>query len=72
MSNTHIHGSFEATAQCCSHLSWLFQRIVPPVLMFALGSLGFLTNFDFANHQAVMDDEEDKVSDDKAEEEEDD
>ena len=35
--------------------SWLFQRIVPPVLPFALGSLGFLTNFDFSNHQAVMD-----------------
>ncbi|KAJ6603103.1 hypothetical protein B0H10DRAFT_2079356 [Mycena sp. CBHHK59/15] len=35
--------------------SWLFQRIVPPVLPFALGSLGFLTNFDFADHQVVMD-----------------
>uniref|UniRef100_A0A0W0EYT6 ATP-NAD kinase n=1 Tax=Moniliophthora roreri TaxID=221103 RepID=A0A0W0EYT6_MONRR len=35
--------------------SWLFQRVVPPVLPFALGSLGFLTNFDFADHQAVMD-----------------
>lgn len=35
--------------------SWLFQRIVPPVLPFALGSLGFLTNFDFVNHQAVVD-----------------
>lgn len=35
--------------------SWLFQRIVPPVLPFALGSLGFLTNFDFADHQEVMD-----------------
>ena len=35
--------------------SWLFQRIVPPVLSFALGSLGFLTNFDFADHQTVMD-----------------
>lgn len=35
--------------------SWLFQRIVPPVLPFALGSLGFLTNFDFADHQAVID-----------------
>ncbi|KAI8975896.1 hypothetical protein BD414DRAFT_467649 [Trametes punicea] len=35
--------------------SWLFQRIVPPVLPFALGSLGFLTNFDFANYQKVMD-----------------
>lgn len=35
--------------------SWLFQRIVPPVLPFALGSLGFLTNFDFTDHKAVMD-----------------
>ncbi|KAF9529280.1 ATP-NAD kinase-like domain-containing protein [Crepidotus variabilis] len=35
--------------------SWLFQQIVPPVLPFALGSLGFLTNFDFGNHQKVMD-----------------
>ncbi|TFY51751.1 hypothetical protein EVJ58_g10401 [Rhodofomes roseus] len=35
--------------------SWLFQRIVPPVLPFALGSLGFLTNFDFADYAAVMD-----------------
>ncbi|KAI0743415.1 hypothetical protein C8Q80DRAFT_1220426 [Daedaleopsis nitida] len=35
--------------------SWLFQKIVPPVLPFALGSLGFLTNFDFADHQKVMD-----------------
>ena len=35
--------------------SWLFQRIVPPVLPFALGSLGFLTNFDFNNHRAVVD-----------------
>jgi NAD+ kinase len=37
------------------YTSWLFQRIVPPVLPFALGSLGFLTNFDFADHQAAMD-----------------
>ncbi|KAL1665928.1 hypothetical protein GGF50DRAFT_99926 [Schizophyllum commune] len=35
--------------------SWLFQRIVPPVLSFALGSLGFLTNFDFSEHQQTMD-----------------
>ncbi|EKM80839.1 hypothetical protein AGABI1DRAFT_55968 [Agaricus bisporus var. burnettii JB137-S8] len=35
--------------------SWLFQRIVPPVLPFALGSLGFLTNFDFSDHETVMD-----------------
>jgi NAD+ kinase len=29
--------------------SWLFQRIVPPVLSFSLGSLGFLTPFRFEN-----------------------
>lgn len=34
--------------------SWLFQRIVPPVLPFALGSLGFLTNFDFKAYREVM------------------
>ncbi|WVQ84632.1 hypothetical protein IAT38_006787 [Cryptococcus sp. DSM 104549] len=35
--------------------SWLFQRIVPPVLPFALGSLGFLTNFDFKLYKDTMD-----------------
>lgn len=35
--------------------SWLFQKIVPPVLPFALGSLGFLTNFDFAQYKPTMD-----------------
>lgn len=35
--------------------SWLFQRIVPPVLPFALGSLGFLTNFDFADYAKTLD-----------------
>lgn len=34
--------------------SWLFQRIVPPVLPFALGSLGFLTNFDFKEYAKVF------------------
>lgn len=34
--------------------SWLFQRIVPPVMPFALGSLGFLTNFDFSDYKKVM------------------
>ena len=28
--------------------SWLFQRVVPPVLSFSLGSLGFLTNFQYS------------------------
>jgi len=31
------------------YASWLFQRIVPPVLSFALGSLGFLTKFDYSD-----------------------
>ncbi|KAI9797549.1 MAG: hypothetical protein M1825_005977 [Sarcosagium campestre] len=29
------------------YASWLFQHVVPPVLSFALGSLGFLTSFDY-------------------------
>jgi NAD+ kinase len=40
--------------------SWLFQRIVPPILSFSLGSLGFLTNFEFGKYKedlnAVMGD----------------
>ncbi|KUI71182.1 NAD(+) kinase [Cytospora mali] len=36
------------------YASWLFQRIVPPVLSFALGSLGFLTKFDFENYQNIL------------------
>lgn len=31
--------------------SWLFQRIVPPILSFSLGSLGFLTPFEFHNYR---------------------
>lgn len=27
--------------------SWLFQKVVPPVLSFGLGSLGFMTGYDF-------------------------
>ncbi|KAH9826181.1 putative kinase [Teratosphaeria destructans] len=34
--------------------SWLFQRIVPPVLAFSLGSLGFLTNFDFSRYREQL------------------
>lgn len=33
------------------YTSWLFQRTVPPVLAFSLGSLGFLTNFDFGQYK---------------------
>lgn len=35
--------------------SWLFQRIVPPILSFSLGSLGFLTNFEFASYRTHLD-----------------
>lgn len=35
--------------------SWLFQRIVPPVLSFSLGSLGFLTTFEFERYRAHLD-----------------
>lgn len=34
--------------------SALFQRIVPPVLSFAMGSLGFLTKFDFDEHAHIL------------------
>ena len=36
------------------YASWLFQRIVPPVLSFSMGSLGFLTKFDFANFRGTL------------------
>lgn len=36
------------------YASWLFQRIVPPVLSFALGSLGFLTKFDFGGFRETL------------------
>ena len=36
------------------YASWLFQRIVPPVLSFSLGSLGFLTKFDFKGFQEIL------------------
>jgi NAD+ kinase len=36
------------------YTSWLFQRIVPPVLSFSLGSLGFLTKFDYNNFRSTL------------------
>lgn len=36
--------------------SWLFQRVVPPILSFALGSLGFLTNFSFEQYKQHLND----------------
>ncbi|KAG0363895.1 hypothetical protein BG005_003715 [Podila minutissima] len=35
--------------------SWLFQRIVPPILPFSAGSLGFLTPFATGGYQQVLD-----------------
>ncbi|KAI0194543.1 ATP-NAD kinase-like domain-containing protein [Astrocystis sublimbata] len=34
--------------------SWLFQRVVPPVISFSLGSLGFLTTFEFEKYKAHL------------------
>ncbi|KAH9818392.1 ATP-NAD kinase-like domain-containing protein, partial [Melampsora americana] len=34
--------------------SWLFQKVVPPIVPFALGSLGFLTNFDYSHYPTVL------------------
>ncbi|KAG5974209.1 hypothetical protein E4U55_000068 [Claviceps digitariae] len=34
--------------------SWLFQRIVPPVLSFSLGSLGFMTTFEFDKYRSHL------------------
>lgn len=35
-------------------VSQLFQKIVPPVLAFSLGSLGFLTNFKYKNYIKIL------------------
>jgi NAD+ kinase len=37
------------------YTSSLFQRIVPPILPFSLGSLGFLTNFEFHTYKDTLD-----------------
>lgn len=34
--------------------SWLFQNSVPPVVPFSLGSLGFLTPFNFDDYQSSL------------------
>lgn len=36
------------------YVSNLFQKVVPPVMSFSLGSLGFLTNFDFEDFREKM------------------
>lgn len=37
------------------YTSWLFQKMVPPVLSFALGSLGFMTENEFDDYQNLLD-----------------
>lgn len=36
------------------HASTLFQTVVPPIVSFSLGSLGFLTNFPFEDFRGVL------------------
>ncbi|OMJ21848.1 NAD(+) kinase, partial [Smittium culicis] len=36
------------------YTSWLFQNIVPVIVPFKLGSLGFLTNFDIKNARQIL------------------
>jgi len=36
------------------YASWLFQRTVPPVLSLSLGSLGFLTKFDYSGFRETL------------------
>eukprot|EP00056_Hartaetosiga_gracilis_P011614 m.176739 g.176739 ORF g.176739 m.176739 type:complete len:806 (+) comp13536_c0_seq3:91-2508(+) len=37
------------------HVSHTFQKKVPPVISFALGSLGFLTQFNIENYKSIID-----------------
>ena len=37
------------------YTSCIFQRVVPPILAFSLGSLGFLTNFEYASYKESLD-----------------
>ena len=36
------------------HASSIFQKSCPPILAFSMGSLGFLTPFDFKDHETVL------------------
>ncbi|ORZ28846.1 ATP-NAD kinase-like domain-containing protein [Lobosporangium transversale] len=36
------------------YTAWMFQSRVPPIVSFHLGSLGFLTNFNFEHYQQTM------------------
>lgn len=34
--------------------SWLFQNVVPPVLSFSMGSLGFMTEYDYVDKDQII------------------
>jgi len=36
------------------YASWMFQTIIPPILPFSLGSLGFLTEFKVEDHEQIL------------------
>lgn len=36
------------------HVSSIYQKSCPPILSFSMGSLGFLTPFDFKNHESIL------------------
>lgn len=38
------------------YTSWLFQKIVPPTLSFALGTLGFMTENQYEDYAEILDD----------------
>ncbi|CCH45018.1 putative inorganic polyphosphate/ATP-NAD kinase [Wickerhamomyces ciferrii] len=38
------------------YASWIFQTIIPPILAFSLGSLGFLTDFNVEDHEDILSD----------------
>lgn len=36
------------------YTSWMFQHVVPPVLCFSMGSLGFMTEFDYGQRKEII------------------
>ncbi len=50
----HVRGALRLGGDVGGDRSNLFQRVVPPVLSFLLGLLGFLTNFKFDQFREKM------------------
>ncbi|CAN6613924.1 ATP-NADH kinase Yef1p [Trichomonascus vanleenenianus] len=36
------------------YTSWLFQKVVPPILCFSMGSLGFMTEYDYRRRDVIV------------------